>query len=268
MNDSIAQPAADARPPRAARPGAALALLLAVALAACAGKQDTVDQTAMADQATTGAPTKGAPANEPVGWPLKRGAEGPREPADARTDPPADSGAGARALGAWPSPEVRSQPLPLYRDAEDADGAAGSRALNSRPEIAPLQRFTPDFKRRRIVYSGSDFSLTLGAAEMLDQLAMRLRETGEKIEILAFSSTAQLSTHEAVKLSFKRAMLVRLYLLDEGVSADQIELRALPDTADAAVTGTAGAADRVEIGLANADIRARIDPDEGTEASR
>ena len=147
--------------------------------------------------------------------------------------------AAAGNLAPLPSGSVTATTLP---------GAAAAAQIVS-PEIAPLKRIIPPVRHELIIYTPGDFSIDVATAERLDQMAMRLRGTRDRISIVAHSSSgpgpgadgAQISTHEAVKLSFKRAMLVRLYLIDEGVSPDQIDLEALPQADDG------GPRDRVEI---------------------
>lgn len=207
----------------------------------------------------------------PVGWPLRDSDKARMERELRRRQPPTPlpqrSEVTDRALAAWagePPPAPRDSAsldrTPLAAGAVerielpvDSTGAAapeGSEAAAApariaSPEIAPLKRITPPVRHELIVYAPGDFSIGVGTAERLAQMAMRLRGTRDRISIVAHSGggagDAQISTHEAVKLSFKRAMLVRLYLIEEGVSPDQIDLEALPQARDG------GPPDRVEI---------------------
>lgn len=200
--------------------------------------------------------------DEPVGWPLRDSDKARMERELRRRQPatplPQRSEVTDRALAAW-SPESPSTPrdstaldrTPLAAGEvesielpADSNSAAAPARIAS-PEIAPLKRITPPVRHELIVYAPGDFSISVGTAERLRQMAMRLRGTRDRISIVAHSGSgagnAQISTHEAVKLSFKRAMLVRLYLIEEGVSPDQIDLEALPQANDD------GPPDRVEI---------------------
>jgi outer membrane protein OmpA-like peptidoglycan-associated protein len=174
--------------------------------------------------------------DEPVGWPLrpsdKARMDHQLQGQKPATPLPQRSEVTEQALAAWP-----------------AVGGSAAAAEIASPEIAPLKRIIPPLRHERILYAPGDFSISVATAERLDQLAMRLSGTRDRISIVAHSSNgagdqagdAQISTHEAVKLSFKRAMLVRLYLIEEGVSPEQIDLEALPLADDA------GPPDRVEI---------------------
>lgn len=200
--------------------------------------------------------------DEPVGWPLRDSDKAGMERELRRRQPPTPlpqrSEVTDRALAAW-----AGEPPPAPRDSASLDrtplaaGAverielpvdssnAAAPARIASPEIAPLKRITPPVRHELIIYAPGDFSIGVGTAERLAQMAMRLRGTRDRISIVAHSGggagDAQISTHEAVKLSFKRAMLVRLYLIEEGVSPDQIDLAALPQASDG------GPPDRVEI---------------------
>ncbi len=202
----------------------------------------------------------------PVGWPLRDSDKARMERELRRRQPatplPQRSEVTDRALAAWagePPPTPRDSATldrtPLAAGAverielpADSSNAAAPARIAS-PEIAPLKRITPPVRHELIVYAPGDFSIGVGTAERLAQMAMRLRGTRDRISIVAHSGggagsgagNAQISTHEAVKLSFKRAMLVRLYLIEEGVSPDQIDLAALPQARDG------GPPDRVEI---------------------
>lgn len=109
------------------------------------------------------------------------------------------------------------------------------------PEITLVDRFAPDIEAFQILYEPHMIVLTSEASRRLDRLAVRLKGTRDKISIIAYSGDAQLLTHEAVKLSFKRALLIRILLLDQGVEPEQIELRALSQATDG------GPPDRVDI---------------------
>ena len=171
---------------------------------------------------------KKADDDEPVGWPLTKRQQQEFRIEERRTPLPGNTEATTRALKAWPDADGDIQ------DGTLRNGAPAGEIKN--PEIAPLQRFVPPFRPRRFTYEGDEFALTVARAAELDKIALRLRTSGEVLEILAYAAettgadtgAAKLSTHDAVKLAFKRGMIVRLYLLDEGVRADQITLRALP----------------------------------------
>lgn len=176
---------------------------------------------------------------EPVGWPLAKRQNQEISTEQRRTPLPANTEVTTRALKSWPGQPGQDATTP----APDLKSV----------EIAPLARFTPAFQPKRFVYEGDEFALTLARAAELDKIGLRLRTSGETIEILAYAAPetnsdqgdAKLSTHEAVKLAFKRGMIVRLYLLDEGVRADQITLRALPAAIDALEAPT----ERVDIDI-------------------
>lgn len=206
--------------------------------------------------------------DEPVGWPLrdsdKERAKQELQRQQPATPLPRRSAVTDQALAAWSASNTSTaQKIPAATPATiptttptpttivpaaplaTAVGGASTPAEIFSPEIAPLKRIIPPVRYELIVYTPGDFSISVATAGRLDQMAMRLRGTRDRISIVAHSAggpgDAQISTHEAVKLSFKRAMLVRLYLIEEGVSPDQIDLEALPQANDD------GPTDRVQI---------------------
>lgn len=230
---------------------ALLALLALPALPASAGDREAAE-------------------DEALGWPLRDSDRARMDRQLRRPQPatplPQRSEVTEQALAAWPGNEPAAAAAAAAAGAATLDsaaitdlsaasalptvsGGAAAPAEVASPEIAPLKRIIPPVRHERILYAPGDFSISVGTAERLSQIAMRLRGTRDRISIVAHSRSrsgpgagdAQISTHEAVKLSFKRAMLVRLYLIEEGVSPDQIDLEALPQADDG------GPPDRVEI---------------------
>ncbi len=206
--------------------------------------------------------------DEALGWPLRDSDRARMDRQLRRSQPatplPQRSEVTEQALAAWPGNEPAAATTAAAAAAGAATldsaaitdlsaasalptvvGGAAAPAQIASQEIAPLKRVIPPVRHERILYAPGDFSISVGTAERLSQIAMRLRGTRDRISIVAHSGAlsgdAQISTHEAVKLSFKRAMLVRLYLIEEGVSPDQIDLEALPQADDG------GPPDRVEI---------------------
>jgi len=100
------------------------------------------------------------------------------------------------------------------------------------PEVETDRMFRPGIEPFTIRYEGEDFLITEETHQRLVRLAGRLRGTQDKIRLTAHSGNAQLSTHEAVKLSFLRAVYIRIFLLENGVEAEQILLEALPQPGD------------------------------------
>lgn len=238
--------------------GVAFALSIALAVPAMADGPETDDDFVGWPRRSTEKPGTGKPGNENSGS-IEREILGEEQPTSLPSLPQR-SEVTEKALAAWsvsavPAGKVETAGLPADPPPEsplDVRSAAAPTFLAS-PEIAPLKRITPPVRHELILYAPGDFSISVATAERLDQMAMRLRGTRDRISIIAHSGSlagnAQISTHEAVKLSFKRAMLVRLYLIEEGVSPDQIDLQALPRANDG------GPEDRVEISPASKAAR-------------
>ena len=93
-------------------------------------------------------------------------------------------------------------------------------------EIGPLKIFRPEFKPVDIQFFGKDVALTSEATVKLKRLAARLRSGDEIIHLNAEADNAQVSTQQGVTLAFKRAVLIRDYLITYGVKPDQVDLTA------------------------------------------
>lgn len=100
------------------------------------------------------------------------------------------------------------------------------------PEVEMDRMFRPEIEPFTIRYEGEDFLITEETHQRLVRLAERLRGTQDQIRLTAHSGDAQLSAHEAVRLSFLRAVYIRIFLLENGVQAGQILLKALPQPED------------------------------------
>lgn len=96
----------------------------------------------------------------------------------------------------------------------------------------------------RLLFGGQSADLSQDYTAVLDQIAARLTNSKDsKIQLRAFADGTPETTSKARRLSLTRALTVRSYLLDKGVSATSMDVRALgvaPAKADTS-------ADRVDI---------------------
>jgi outer membrane protein OmpA-like peptidoglycan-associated protein len=109
------------------------------------------------------------------------------------------------------------------------------------PEIAPLDRFAPAIEAWSVTYRPQDIVFSPEIAARLDNLARRLRGTVDIIELVGHSGNDQTSTQDAIKLSLMRTMMIRTYLINNGVDGDHVDLKALSQASDG------GHPDRVDI---------------------
>ena len=96
-------------------------------------------------------------------------------------------------------------------------------------EVETIRR---DIQPMTVLFEPGGFALTTAAMDQLNRLADRLRNTRDRIEITAYAGTAQISTQDAVKLSFKRGVIIRTLLIEAGVLANQIVVNARAQARD------------------------------------
>jgi outer membrane protein OmpA-like peptidoglycan-associated protein len=91
-------------------------------------------------------------------------------------------------------------------------------------------------------FGENDTSVPSGSTASLDQVAARLNsDPSLAVRVEAYASGGSAGKSRARRLSLSRALAVRSYLLDKGIDANRVEVRALG-------TPDSGNADRVDIG--------------------
>jgi outer membrane protein OmpA-like peptidoglycan-associated protein len=105
------------------------------------------------------------------------------------------------------------------------------------PAAAPPEQQAP----LRVVFEANSASLTNEARAGLDRFIATLKADAARRTLLkAYTSTGS-SVSETRRLSLKRGMTVRLYLIDKGIKSTRIDLQALGKSPDN------GPADRVDV---------------------
>ncbi len=93
----------------------------------------------------------------------------------------------------------------------------------------------------RITFETDSTSLTAEARAMLDTVVSVLKANATVRALLKAYSSTGTSISETRRLSLKRGMTVRLYLIDKGIPPARIDLQALGKSPDS------GPADRVDV---------------------
>jgi outer membrane protein OmpA-like peptidoglycan-associated protein len=84
-----------------------------------------------------------------------------------------------------------------------------------------------------------------GSEDTLNRIAKAVsKDTGQRVRILSYANATDGNTNQAKRLSLTRALNVRAYLMDQGISSPNIEVRAMgnqdagtnPDRVDISVT--------------------------------
>lgn len=115
-------------------------------------------------------------------------------------------------------------------------------ALAAAAAEAPLP--PPESALLRIDFAPGESALSAAAHDDIAVFATNMRRQSGRLLIKAYAGPPRDVSSPARKLSLRRALSVRYKLIDEGIVADRIHVRALGGTSDS------GPQDRVDIVLA------------------
>ena len=107
-----------------------------------------------------------------------------------------------------------------------------SRMTGTVNQIDTSRRIIPNIKPVHFTFDGPEVGLTKENVTSLKNLSLRLRNSNDRVMITSFAGDNSYTTHEAVKLSLTRALIIRNFLENNGVLPDQIDLSALGQTKD------------------------------------
>lgn len=93
----------------------------------------------------------------------------------------------------------------------------------------------------QLSFRGQSDDLSGIAIQQLSELAERMRGLAGRLQVRSYASPTDGTSGSARKLSFKRALAVRSFLIEEGVRSSRVDLRALGPADDG------GEEDRVDI---------------------
>ncbi len=200
--------------------------------------------------ATTPPPSPPAPAPAPT---ERAAAPAPQNasPAAAAPQPPVApltpsaprAPSAAAAANPAPVPPV-SAPAPTAASAASAPTAAPTGAVEEPPvQVASLP--PAQTANHRLQFEGNTADILGDARDELELVAMELMRHDDRIEIQAFAGEAGDVSSDARRLSLKRALNVRKFLVERGVLQSRIDVRALGGARDS------GPADRVDILLSS-----------------
>lgn len=185
---------------------------------AAADPQSTAPEAAASE--ATAPETVDAPPARPVTAAAPAPAEQPAAPAPEDAPPPEDA-------------PVEAAP------AQPADPRARVAALT--PPEAPPARSEPAAAIARIAFDTEAAAIVGPARGELNAVADGLRFDPRRIELRAYAGVPGDKSSEARRLSLKRGLAVRAYLIDQGIDPRRIDVRALGGISDT------GAPDRVDI---------------------
>lgn len=128
-------------------------------------------------------------------------------------------------------PEPLAAPLPAIVNASPE----GAPALGTSPLRAPEPALA------RIDFPPEEAALSDGEAARLRTFAEGFRRRGGRVTLKAYAGPPGDTSTNARRLSLKRVLTVRNFLIEQGIATDRLEVRALGGTRDA------GPLDRVDI---------------------
>ncbi|MCE7998712.1 MAG: OmpA family protein [Rhodobiaceae bacterium] len=207
------------------------------------------DATAVEVQPAQVTPSRSGPAPTPAPIPAPATRTAAPTPQSIAPRPPA---AAAQAPADKPTaltplvPPIAAAPNAAPVDPISAPTPAA--ALAETEQEQPVQVASlpaPQSANHRLRFEGNTADILGGARDELELVAMELMRHDDRIEIQAFAGAAGDVSSDARRLSLKRALNVRKFLVERGVLQSRIDVRALGGTRDS------GPANRVDILLSS-----------------
>ena len=140
------------------------------------------------------------------------------------------------------APIVASLPKPTvssaFAPAAEAEQKVASIKPVSLPDVAPAsipneatkkaETVVDDFEAYRLLFDRSSAELKPTEREVLDNIIARLkRDDGIRLQLRAYAAGTPDTTSQARRLSLSRALAVRSYLAQQGISLARLDVRAL-----------------------------------------
>lgn len=176
----------------------------------------------------------------------------PTQPTSAR--PTTESTVAPRAARPLPMTNLQlgSPPPVMPRVTENPAAEPARVAVATAAPAAPVQQPEPEPDTTaqppedndllmRLAFQGQSEELSATAMQQLAQLANRMNGLAGRLQVRSYAAPTDASSSSARKLSFKRALAVRSYLIEKGVRSTRVDLRALGPADDG------GIQDRVDI---------------------
>jgi len=193
--------------------------------------------------ATVAGPTKSSPA--PTAEGPATAASGPATAQQTQKAPQSTAKIASKANsapGKTPQPAAAtSGSPPATESAPPAQMAAAPPASSESPSVAPGDAALS------VEFGTGAAELPVGARGDLDKIAATLKKNGDaRIQLLAYAAGGDAQASQLRRLSLDRALSIRKYLIDQGITSSRIEVHALGNKFDG---GTP--ADRVDLMIVN-----------------
>ncbi|MGO1118440.1 OmpA family protein [Rhodovibrionaceae bacterium A322] len=185
---------------------------------------------------TVARPEMKAPEEDPAGNSMTAEASSSQTPPPPPTVTPAPSDSGSTEMAKAPEPpaapkmEDKPEPKTEAKPAEPFQTAAVS-------ATAPV-----DDNFATLLFAPGDEALTDDMKTSLNKIIGDMKADKDmRIQLLSYAGGENLSVNQARRLSLKRALAVRRYLLDQDIRANRMDVRALGKAVDG------GSLDRVDV---------------------
>lgn len=122
---------------------------------------------------------------------------------------------------------VADQKVAMLKPAALPDVAPASIPVNS-AAVKKAETVVDDFEAYRLLFDKSSAELKPTEREVLDNIIGKLkRDENIKLQLRAYAASTPDNTAQARRLSLSRALAVRGYLLQQGISSSRLDVRAL-----------------------------------------
>lgn len=92
-------------------------------------------------------------------------------------------------------------------------------------QTSPLALVVPD--QQRLIFKSESASLSNRVTEALNDIAGRMQQSDERLQIRAYAKDANGRRSASRRLSLSRALAIRSYLIEKGIDSSRIDVRAL-----------------------------------------
>lgn len=167
---------------------------------------------------------------------------------------PAAPTAPAAAATAAPPPPAPPGPVPTASPSSAAEAAMNAPPAVPAPTPVAPTPLTPaaapatvsvGADHARVLFAGGAADLPDNAKPMLDAMVAKLRSDDHaRLQLVARASGSPDEANEARRVSLQRALAVRSYLMQQGVAATRMDVRALGNRSDG---NAGGPLDRVDV---------------------
>ncbi|MEZ0225689.1 MAG: OmpA family protein [Alphaproteobacteria bacterium] len=126
-----------------------------------------------------------------------------------------------------PAPETSASPPPQFESSSAAAPVAALPATPAPPEEVSMPA-VPTMADLTLAFPGNSSDLTVEAQKKLDAVIRQLKDMGEgRLQVRGFATGEDGGKPSARRIALSRALSVRSYLMDKGIKATRVDVRAM-----------------------------------------